>query len=159
MKVVALFDGSCLHGVDGAGAAVAYDVDGNELARRARYLPDPDVTVNVAEYMGLELALGLARDLGATEIEILGDSELIVRHYNGTYACRKEHLKPLLARVRTLAASFPRSCSIVVRELPKTYSGQNHNGRGSVPKLRRRNGNVEADALASECRRARRDIP
>lgn len=146
MKVTCLFDGSCLHGVDGAGAAVAYDSDGVELARRARYLRDTVVTVNQAEYIGLILALQIARDLGATEVEILGDSELICRQFRGEYACRNERLKPMLSWARRLAEEIP--APVVVRELPK-----------SGPKRKRRFGNVEADALASECRRARRDLP
>lgn len=146
MKVVVLFDGSCLHGVDGAGAAVAYDGHGVELARRARYLNGGDVTVNQAEYVGLTLALQLARDLGATEVEVLGDSELIVRQFRDEYACRNERLKPMLARVRELAEEIP--ATVVVRELPR-----------AGPKRKRRHGNVEADALASECRRAGRDLP
>ncbi len=141
-----MFDGSCLHGVDGAGAAVAYDKDGNELGRRARYLRDTNTTVNIAEYTGLALALGLARDLGATDVKVLGDSELVVRQYNGIYACRREYLQILLTEVRKIAREL--CCPVVVDVLPK-----------AGPDRRRRFGNVEADALASECRRAKRDIP
>lgn len=140
-----LFDGSCLHGVDGAGAAVAYDSSGVELARRARYLPGPDVTVNVAEYVGLTIALELARDLGATDVRVLGDSELIVRQFRGIYACRQAHLRPLLERARSAAAAL--RCSVEVDVLPK-----------AGPRRKRRFGNVDADALAGECRRARRDV-
>ncbi len=158
MKITCLFDGSCLHGVDGAGAAVAYDPDGNELGRRARYLPGPDVTVNVAEYVGLTLALQLAHDLGATSVQVLGDSELIVRQFTGEYACRKEHLRPLLEAAKGTAEAL--ECPVEVRVLPKISAGQHVNDRTRrPPKARRRNGNVEADALASECRRARRDLP
>lgn len=146
MMVVALFDGSCLHGVDGAGAAVAYDEHGVELARRARYLGDASTTTNIAEYNGLLLALGLARDLGATDVEVLGDSELVVRQFNGLYACRRDYLKVLLCEARAAAEAL--RCPVLVRELPK-----------AGPTNRRRHGNVEADALAGECRRARRDLP
>ncbi len=146
MKITVMFDGSCLHGVDGAGAAVAYDKDGNELGRRARYLRDTNTTVNIAEYTGLCLALELARDLGADDVEVLGDSELICRQFTGAYACRNDVLKHLLAKVRFIARTMP--ANVVVRELPK-----------AGPKRKRRFGNVEADALASECRRAQRDIP
>jgi ribonuclease HI len=146
VRVTVLFDGSCLHGVDGAGAAVAYDSSGVELARRARYLPGPDVTVNVAEYTGLRLALELARDLGATSVRVLGDSELIVRQFNLVYACRQEHLRPLLWQARDAAADL--RCPVEVDVLPR-----------AGPKRKRRFGNVDADALAGECRRARRDVP
>lgn len=146
MRVVCKFDGSCLHGVNGAGAAVAYDSDGNELARRARYLPGPGTTVNWAEYVGLIVALQLARDLGATDVEVLGDSELVVRQFSGRYVCRNERLKEMLYHAHTVADDL--GCRVVVRELPRTGK-----------KMKRRNGNGVADALASECRRARRDLP
>lgn len=146
MRVVCLFDGSCLYGVDGAGAAVAYDKNGVELARRARYLRDASTTTNIAEYNGLLLALVLARDLSATDVEILGDSELVVRQFNGVYACRRDYLKVLLREARGVAEAL--RCPVLVRELPK-----------AGPTYRRRHGNAEADALAGECRRARRDIP
>lgn len=146
MKIIAMFDGSCLHGVNGAGAAVAYDSTGVELARRARYLQDTNTTVNIAEYVGLILALGLARDLGATDVEVLGDSELIVKQFSGEYACRRDYLRVLLEQARSAASAL--RCPVTVRVLPK--AGPDH---------RRRYGNAAADALAGECRKARRDIP
>jgi ribonuclease HI len=41
------------------------------------------------------LATELARDLGANEIEIINDSELIARQIGGEYRVKQPHLKPL----------------------------------------------------------------
>lgn len=145
MRVVVFFDGGCLHGVHGAGAAVAYTPDGVEIGRRAHYIRSDTVTNNVCEFCGLLVALELARDLGATDVRVLGDSELIVRQFNGVYQCRKTHLQPWLLAVRSAARAFS---NVTVDELPK--AGKTN---------RRRHGNAEADALATLCMREQRDLP
>lgn len=145
MKVIAYFDGGCLHKVRAAGAAVVFDEEGNELGRRAHYMYGEWTTTNISEYCGLLLALELSHELGADEVRVLGDSELIIRHFNGVYQCRKEHLKPWLAQVIVASKMF-RVCTVA--ELPK--SGKNH---------KRRNGNSVADALATACMRAAEDLP
>lgn len=52
-------------------------------------------TNNVAEYHGLLEALKLAGSRGAEEVEILADSELVVRQIRGEYRVKHPHLKPL----------------------------------------------------------------
>lgn len=52
-------------------------------------------TNNVAEYHGLLEALKLAAGRGAEQVEILADSELIVRQINGSYRVKHPDLKPL----------------------------------------------------------------
>jgi ribonuclease HI len=87
-----------------AAAAVATDADGNELAECNRYLGV--ATNNVAEYEGVLLALELARDLGATEVEVVNDSELIARQIGGQYRVKQEHLKPLHRQVMDALRGF-----------------------------------------------------
>jgi ribonuclease HI len=41
------------------------------------------------------LALELAHDLGANEVEVVNDSELVARQIGGQYRVKQEHLKPL----------------------------------------------------------------
>lgn len=144
MKVVAMFDGGCLNGIRAAGAAIVYTEDGVELARRARYMEGPEVTSNIGEYCGLLVALDLAYEYGATHVRVLGDSELIIRQYNGRYQCRKDHLKPWLAMVHNASKPFTK---VIVEELPK--GGKDR---------KRRNANSEADALATLCMASRRDL-
>ena len=58
------------------------------------------VTNNVAEYQALLLGIERARDLGASEVELVGDSELIVRQVRGEYRVKHAGLRELHARVR-----------------------------------------------------------
>jgi ribonuclease HI len=56
-------------------------------------------TNNVAEYRALLLGLERARALGAREVELIGDSELVVRQVRGEYKVKDEALKALHAKV------------------------------------------------------------
>jgi ribonuclease HI len=76
-----------------AVAAVATTPDGDELAERKLYIGE--ATNNVAEYRALLLGLELARDLGAEEVEVINDSELIARQIGGEYKVKHAGLKPL----------------------------------------------------------------
>lgn len=136
-------DGGCASGgAVAAGAAIVYDEAGVELGRRAKFLKG--VTTPVAEYTGLITGLALARELGATEVVVWMDAELVVRHVDRRYRCRHERLVPLLDVVRSWMAQF---ASAEVKELPK-----------AGPRMKRRHTNEAADALATECMTARRDL-
>jgi ribonuclease HI len=63
-------------------------------------------TNNVAEYHGLLQALRCATEAEAEEVEILADSELIVRQMAGLYRVKHPDLKPLHAEARRLATGF-----------------------------------------------------
>jgi ribonuclease HI len=54
-------------------------------------------TNNVAEYHGLLQALEIAAERGADDVEILADSELVVRQILGSYRVKHPDLKPLHA--------------------------------------------------------------
>ena len=82
-------------------AAVASTPDGEELAERKLYIGE--ATNNVAEYRALLLGLELARDLGADEVEVINDSELVARQIGGEYKVKHAGLKPLfIEAMRTL---------------------------------------------------------
>ena len=76
-----------------AAAAVASHPEGGELAERSAYLGV--ATNNVAEYRAVLLGLELARDLGASEVEVVNDSELVARQVEGRYKVKNAGLKPL----------------------------------------------------------------
>jgi ribonuclease HI len=78
-------------------AAVASDGKGEILAERSERIGE--ATNNVAEYRALLLGIELARELGAGEVELVGDSELIVRQVKGEYKVKQAGLKPLHAEV------------------------------------------------------------
>ena len=78
-------------------AAVATDISGEVLAERTEKIGQ--ATNNVAEYRALLLGIELAKELGADEVELIGDSELIVRQVRGEYKVKQKGLKPLRAEV------------------------------------------------------------
>jgi ribonuclease HI len=78
-------------------AAVVTDPSGAMLAERAETIGE--ATNNVAEYRALLLGIDLAKQLGADEVEFVGDSMLIVEQVRGRWKVKQEHLRPLLAEV------------------------------------------------------------
>ena len=102
MKVVVNVDGGS-RGNPGpaAVAAVATSAGGEALGERNAYIGE--TTNNVAEYRALLLGLELARELGASEVEVINDSELVARQIGGEYKVKHAGLKPLfLEAMRTL---------------------------------------------------------
>lgn len=143
MKLILHFDGGCRTSTGlAAGGAVLYDPDGNELIALAKLLRGK--TTPVAEYTGLIIGLEKAAELGATEVECMGDAELIVRQVDGRYQCKKPHLRELRNKVWTLGGGFQR---VAIREFPK-----------AGPHFKRRHGNVRADELANMAMDAKADI-
>ena len=102
MKVVINVDGGA-RGNPGpaAVAAVATTPKGEPLGERNAYIGE--ATNNVAEYSALLLGLDLARELGASEVEVVNDSELVARQIGGEYKVKHAGLKPLfLEAMRSL---------------------------------------------------------
>jgi probable phosphoglycerate mutase len=112
-------------GPAGAGAQVT-DADGAVLAEIAEGLGE--TTNNVAEYTAVIRGLERAQELGATEVLLRSDSQLLINQLTGRYRVRTPHLQPLHDRVRMLAAGFD---SIRFEHVPRER-------------------NTEADRLANE---------
>jgi ribonuclease HI len=96
MKVIVHVDGGARGNPGPAAAAcVISSPDGEVLAEHAELLGT--ATNNVAEYRALLLGLASARELGASEIEVVGDSELIAKQVQGIYKVKHEAMRPLHA--------------------------------------------------------------
>ena len=65
-----------------------------------------EATNNVAEYRALLAGIEKASELGATELELVGDSELVVRQVRGEYKVKNAGIKPLHAEVLTALDGF-----------------------------------------------------
>lgn len=89
-----------------AAAAVATTPEGEELAESSAYLGE--VTNNVAEYRAVLLGLELARSLGAREVEVINDSELVARQIGGEYKVKSAGLKPLFIETMRELRGFDR---------------------------------------------------
>jgi ribonuclease HI len=65
-----------------------------------------ETTNNVAEYRALLRGLELASAHGATEVELIGDSELVVRQIEGRYKVKNAGMKELHAQAKAALADF-----------------------------------------------------
>jgi ribonuclease HI len=63
-------------------------------------------TNNVAEYRALLRGIELASAHGADEVELIGDSELIVRQIEGRYKVKHADMKELHAQAKKMLADF-----------------------------------------------------
>ena len=86
--------------------AVVSAPDGTPLAEQGEYIGE--TTNNVAEYRAVLLGLRLARELGAREVEVVNDSELVARQINGVYKVKHAGLKPLFIETMGKLREFDR---------------------------------------------------
>jgi ribonuclease HI len=92
--------------VPAAAAAVVSTADGDVVDEARQTLGV--TTNNVAEYRGLLLGLERARALGATEVEVVNDSELVAKQVNGEYKVKHPDMKPLHAQALAALDGFER---------------------------------------------------
>ena len=107
MKLIVHVDGGA-RGNPGPAAigVVVSDPDGtvvHELSDRIGV-----ATNNVAEYRALLRGVQAARDLGAREIEIVNDSELVARQLTGAYKVKHPSIKPLYEQAVADLRAFAR---------------------------------------------------
>jgi ribonuclease HI len=100
-----------------AAAAVVSTPDGEVLGEAHELLGI--ASNNVAEYRGLLLGLDRAAELGATEVEVVNDSELVAKQVNGAYKVRHEDMKPLHAEAMRSLGRFERWS---VRSVPRAQN-------------------------------------
>ena len=107
MRVVVHVDGGS-RGNPGpaAAAAVISTPDGDVIDEAAETIGR--ATNNVAEYRGLLLGLERARALGATEVDVVNDSELVAHQVNGRYKVKHADMKPLHAAALAALGDFER---------------------------------------------------
>jgi ribonuclease HI len=105
---------------------IIQDQAGNSLARISRRLAA--TTNNQAEYRAVIIALEKAISLGARNVMLKSDSELVVNQINGKYKIRNTALRPLYQKIVQLAGTLE---SFKVSYIPRAR-------------------NAEADALANQ---------
>ncbi|HZO59049.1 MAG TPA: ribonuclease HI family protein [Solirubrobacterales bacterium] len=106
-RVVVHVDGGARGNPGPAGIGVVVtDAHGEELARANDFIGE--ATNNEAEYHALLLGLQLASQLGAREVEVVNDSQLVARQISGEYRVKKADLKPLHAQALARLRGFER---------------------------------------------------
>ncbi|XP_025647538.1 uncharacterized protein [Arachis hypogaea] len=84
------------------------------------------VSNNQAEYEALLGGLILAREVGATRLEVCNDSQIVTSQVNGSYQARDSLLHKYLERVKELSKQLRRSRS-------NTFQGRGTHGQTSYP--------------------------
>jgi ribonuclease HI len=107
VKLVINVDGGA-RGNPGPAAigVVVSAADGNVVDELAE--PIGHATNNVAEYRALLRGIEWARGLGADELEIVGDSELVARQLTGAYKVKHPSMKPLYEEAVAALRAFDR---------------------------------------------------
>ena len=105
MKARLFTDGGARGNPGPAAAAYVLETDGGKvLASHGEAIGI--ATNNVAEYSALLAGLERARDLGVTELEVVSDSELMVKQMRGEYRIKNEALGELAARAGRIARAI-----------------------------------------------------
>ena len=120
MKLVVHVDGGSRGNPGPAAAAAVVSTSEGEVVDRAAELLGV-ATNNVAEYRGLLLGLRRARELGATEVEVVNDSELVAKQVNGQYKVKHPDMKPLHAESVAALDEFDRW---TVRSVPREQNAE-----------------------------------
>ncbi len=118
MRVVVHVDGGA-RGNPGPAAigAVVSDSDGTVLEEAAEAIGQ--ATNNVAEYRALLLGLERARALGADEVEVVNDSELVAKQLQGLYKVKHPAMRPLFLEATTALRAFS---SWSIRSVPRAQN-------------------------------------
>ena len=107
MRVVVHVDGGSRGNPGPAAAAAVVSTPDGEVVDEASMLLGR-ASNNVAEYRGLLLGLERARALGATEVDVVNDSELVAHQVNGRYKVKHPDMKPLHAEALAALGGFRR---------------------------------------------------
>jgi ribonuclease HI len=118
VKLVVHVDGGARGNPGPAAAAAVVSTPGGEVLDEAHEVLGV-ATNNVAEYRGLLLGLRRARELGATEVEVVNDSELVAKQVNGQYKVKHPDMRPLHAEATAALEAFDRW---TVRSVPRAQN-------------------------------------
>jgi ribonuclease HI len=118
MKVVVHVDGGSRGNPGPAAAASVVSTPEGEVLDEASELLGA-TTNNVAEYRALLLGLSRARSLGADQVEVVNDSELIAKQVQGLYKVKHVAMRPLHADAMSVLRGFE---SWRIRTVPRAQN-------------------------------------
>ncbi len=104
-KIIAYTDGASRGNPGDAGIGILFvDEQDNVVKEIHEYIGK--ATNNVAEYTAMLKALKVALEMNFREIDIISDSELMVKQIKGEYKVKNEGLKPLYRKACKLLKGF-----------------------------------------------------
>jgi ribonuclease HI len=120
VKVIVHVDGGARGNPGPAAAACVVESTGGEVLGEHTQLLG-DATNNVAEYEALLLGLRCARELGAREVELVGDSELIAKQVQGLYKVKHAAMRALHQQAMAALAGFEKWS---IRAVPRAQNAR-----------------------------------
>ena len=102
-KITIYTDGGARGNPGPAGIGVVLESDGQKHLFK-KYIGE--TTNNQAEYQAVILGLEKAKEIGAEEIDVFLDSELVQQQLTGQYKVKNKELAPLFVKVWNLCQSF-----------------------------------------------------
>lgn len=118
MKLIIHVDGGARGNPGPAAIAAVLSTPDGEVVADAKEAIGV-ATNNVAEYKALLLGLQKARELGANEVEVVNDSELVQKQINGQYKVKHPDMKPLYAQSIAALGEFD---AWLVRSVPRAQN-------------------------------------
>lgn len=100
-----------------AAAAVLSTPDGDVVDEASETIGV--ATNNVAEYRAVLLGLRRASELGADEVEVVNDSELVAKQITGSYKVKHPDMKPLYLDAMAALREFDRWS---IRSVPRAQN-------------------------------------
>ena len=117
-KLIIFTDGGARGNPGPAGIGIVIKENDKNIKEYGKYIGE--TTNNQAEYKALISALETAREMGAEEVQVFMDSELIVKQIKGEYKVKHPGLAPLFLKLYNLKVGFKKfSVTHVRREKNK----------------------------------------
>jgi len=104
MKVQVYTDGASRNNPGQAGIGIVIKCQGKTLLQIGEYIGL--ATNNIAEYTAALRGLTEAVILGAKDVELYADSELMIKQIKGEYRVKNEGLQPLFCQLMALSRKF-----------------------------------------------------
>jgi ribonuclease HI len=120
MKLIIHVDGGARGNPGPAAAACVLSSPAGEVIDEQAQLLGT-ATNNVAEYRALLLGLARAQELGASDVEVVGDSELIAKQVQGLYKVKHPAMRPLYLEAMEALRGFERWS---IRTVPRAQNAE-----------------------------------
>ncbi|KAG9458351.1 hypothetical protein H6P81_002859 [Aristolochia fimbriata] len=130
------FDGAARK--NGAGAGVLF-ISPNEDLMPYSFILSHCCTNNEAEYQAIILGLGMAIEMGLSQLEIFGDSALVIKQIIGDFEVRKDELMPYQKEAQRLLQKIS---NVTLGHVPRASNSQS----GRIGRDRCKSGTVRGKA-------------
>lgn len=120
MKCVLFFDGACRGNPGPMAIGAVLMENGMKVKELSKKIGKG--TNNIAEWNALIEGMKLALSHGCRELEVRGDSQLIIKQISGEYGVKSENLIPLFNKAMRLCADFEKISFKWVKREENSYT-------------------------------------